>query len=328
MQTFPASSSILSASYLATFLAEKYDFNKTIECRLLKAGINHTYLVTNGDDKFIFRVYSLNWRSAEEISAEIKLLNHLRDHDIPVSYAICDEKGTYIQQVAAPEGMRYGVLFSHAGGRKMISLTNEMHFSVGQIMAGIHSNTKNYPLQRITYTPEVLVVQPLDYISQYLPADTEEMKFMASVQVYLIDALKKVDVTKVRSGTVHLDIWFDNLAVNSANEITLFDFDFCGNGWVCLDIAYHLMELYFLEPDLQVHNAKKESFLKGYETVVKITEEEKRILPLLGTSLYLYYLGVQCSRFENWSNVFVNEVYLSRYIMTRVKKQFDLVDRT
>lgn len=328
MKPFPASSAILSSIHLTQFVRDTYNFSNAITCRLLKAGINHTYLIEDGAAKYIFRIYSLNWRTVEEISEEIRLLNYLHSNNVPVSFAISDKQGKYIHEIAAPEGIRYAVLFSHAGGRKMIELTNEMHYKIGEIMARFHSLTENYPLQRITYTPEVLVIHPLEYIKQYLPADTEAMKQLLLMQEYLINALQKIDVTKIRSGVVHLDIWFDNLSINTKGDITLFDFDFCGNGWVSIDIAYHLMQLYFLEPDKQAHDAKRESFLSGYQSVAQITDEEKRILHVLATSLYFYYLGVQCSRFENWSNVFINVVYLSRYIMLRVKKQFELIGNT
>jgi len=40
-------------------------------------------------------------------------------------------------------------------------------------------------------------------------------------------------------------------------------------------------------------------------------------------SVYFFYLGVQCQRFDNWSNVFINELYLKRFINLRVKRWAD-----
>jgi hypothetical protein len=44
---------------------------------------------------------------------------------------------------------------------------------------------------------------------------------------------------------------------------------------------------------------------------------------MLGVSMYFFYLGIQCQRFDNWSNVFLNETYLTRFINLLVKKYFD-----
>ena len=64
---FPVTNSNLSATHIGLFLQEKYPLSKDAKCQLIKAGINDTYLVTDNSDKFVFRVYSLNWRTKAEI---------------------------------------------------------------------------------------------------------------------------------------------------------------------------------------------------------------------------------------------------------------------
>ena len=87
MTYFPVTNSNLSATHIGMFLQEKYSLSKDTKCQLIKAGINDTYLVTDNSEKFVFRVYSLNWRSKTEIDEEIKLLNQLKENAIPISYA-------------------------------------------------------------------------------------------------------------------------------------------------------------------------------------------------------------------------------------------------
>ncbi len=106
-------------------------------------------------------------------------------------------------------------------------------------------------------------------------------------------------------------------------EVTLYDFDFCGNGWLCYDIAYYILQLHSTEKDENECELKVNAFLKGYESITKITHDEKRLLPVLGVSLYFFYLGIQCQRFDNWSNTFLNESYLKRFINLLVKKYFE-----
>jgi hypothetical protein len=43
----------------------------------------------------------------------------------------------------------------------------------------------------------------------------------------------------------------------------------------------------------------------------------------IGCEFVLFYLGIQCSRFDDWSNVFLNETYLKRFINLLVKKYYD-----
>lgn len=323
MTYFPVTSSTLSTTHLAIFLQEEYDLDENTQCFLIKAGINHTYLIQAGRKKFIFRIYSLNWRTRTEILEEIRLLNLLKQQNISISYPILDKNKNFIQALNAPEGERLGVLFSYAEGDKLLNFSEEVNFSIGKLMAQMHQITQNQTIERINYTPQVLLIDSLKYLEKFLSSDTEEMDFMKNTQQYLLNEFSSTDVRNIRNGIVHLDIWFDNLNISKDNKITIFDFDFCGNGWLCLDIAYYILQVYSTEKDEVICKSKVESFLKGYESLTPISAEEKRILPMLGISIYFFYLGIQCQRFDNWSNTFLNELYLKRFINLLVKKYFD-----
>jgi len=323
MVPFPVSSSILAASPLVSFLQERYALGAAAQCRLIRSGINDTYLVTDRDNKYIFRIYSLHWRTELEISEEIRLLNRLQAQGISISYPLADRKENYIQVLDAPEGKRFAVLFSHAAGEKRHTYAQEIHYQVGELMARLHQVVQHQTLQRVSYTPQILIVEALAEIENFLAADTPEMKFLQSTGAYLLQAFSEVQVQELRPGIVHLDIWFDNMNIDQNGKATIFDFDFCGNGWLCLDLAYYVLQLYSLEKDETECREKTASFISGYESVTRLSVEEKRILPMLGISLYFFYLGVQCRRFENWSNSFLSEAYLKRFINVLVKKYFE-----
>jgi Ser/Thr protein kinase RdoA (MazF antagonist) len=322
LESFPVINSTLSAMHLGLFLQEKYHLSTNTSCSLLKTGINDSYLVTDDEDKYVFRIYSLNWRTKEEIQEEIRLLNLLQENNIPVSYALPAIDGNYIHEFNAPEGKRSGVLFSFAKGEKLLNFPALLHYKAGEIMAKMHRLTLNLKLDRVTYTPQVILADSFKQLKKFISTETEEMAFMASAQKYLLGELGKVKEEDIRRGAVHLDIWFDNMSING-DDITLFDFDFCGNGWLCYDIAYYILQLHSTEKDENECGSKMDAFLKGYESVTKISNEERRLLPMLGVSLYFFYLGIQCRRFDNWSNTFLNEAYLKRFINLLVKKYFE-----
>ena len=324
MSHFPVTHSNLSATHLGLFLQDKYPFSGEVTCRLVRSGLNDSYLVQAGDEKFIFRVYSLNWREKHEILEEIRLLMLLHENGIVVSYPIRDNTHEYIYTFEAPEGERLGVLFSFAEGEKLQNYSGEAHHNVGVLMARFHQITEGLTLQRTTYNADTLITTPLDQLSQFLPSTTEEWQYMKSLQDFLLRELQSVNTAELRQGAVHLDIWFDNLNITKDLAITLFDFDFCGNGWLCLDIAYYMMQLFNVEREDAVCRSKLDSFIAGYESITIISDEEKRLLPQLGLALNLFYLGNMCRRFENWSNVFLSEMYLKRFVIGIVKRYADI----
>ena len=324
MSHFPVSSSNLSAHHLGLFLQKKYLFSPDIHCRIIRAGVNHTYLVEDGAGKFVFRVYSLNWRTEQEISEEIRLLNLLKGKEIPVSYPIADKEGNYMQELNAPEGDRPGVLFSYAKGEKLHSYPPEIHYRIGAVMGKLHSVTRDLSLEKVIYTPQVLLAEPMEQIKKFLSTDSPEWAFMESTRDKITAQLTKADHTQLRRGVVHLDIWFDNLNISKEGEPTLFDFDFCGNGWLALDPAYYILQLHNIERDEIERTLKIDHFWQGYESIVKTTGEERRLIATLGVCIYFFYLGVQCRRYDNWSNSFLSEDYLKRFINNLIKKYCDL----
>jgi Ser/Thr protein kinase RdoA (MazF antagonist) len=216
------------------------------------------------------------------------------------------------------------VLFSFAEGAKISNLSAETHFTIGETMARLHSATRDFDLRRVTYTADVLIRQPMNRLEQFLPATTEEMQYMRRLETFLCEAFGQFDTSQLRTGAVHLDIWFDNMNVHEDGTVTLFDFDFCGNGWLCHDVAYYLLQLNNVERDPLECEKKTNSFLAGYESLVELTAEERRMLPVLGISTYCFYLGIQCQRFDNWSNVFLSEDYLKRFVNGLVKRFADM----
>jgi Ser/Thr protein kinase RdoA (MazF antagonist) len=323
MTQFPVSSSILSANHLATYVQSRYEFNENTTCRLLKAGVNHSYLITHGTDKFVFRVYSLGWRTETAIAEEIKLLNRLKEQGIPVSYPVADAAQNYIQEMDAPEGKRYGVLFSFAPGDKVMSYSTDIHYKVGEAMAKMHLLTHDQSIDRVSYNASVLIESSVNNIRPFIDNHSEEFIFLEKVKRYLVSQLDILSTSTLRKGIVHLDIWYDNMHFDSDGHITIFDFDFCGNGWLCLDIGYYIMQLHKIEKDETEYQVKLKSFLDGYQSITPVSEEEMNAVPVMGLSVFIFFLGVQCIRYENWSNVFLNEIHLKLFINLLIKRWYN-----
>lgn len=295
MTIFPVTESTISAKDLGQFLREKYDLSERTNCKLFRTGMNHLYFVVDGDKKFAFRIYTFNWRSKIDIAEELRLLIYLKLHDASISYPITDKQNELIQEINAPEGKRYGVLFSFASGTKTARFTTQASYSIGQELAKIHKSTENFRLNRISYNSKVLLSDSFDRTKAFFNNSSDEMKFLGQLTNFLQKEFEQVDIHKIRQGAVHLDVWFDNLHFNGENEVILYDFDFCGNGWLCYDISYFLFQLYSTHQSDSEYEAKAENFLNGYETIIRITDEEKRILPFVCLAIMTFYISMQLS---------------------------------
>ena len=296
-QCLPVMASTLDAAALGQLVAERYalDLNR---CQLLRTGINHTYLLAGTRQQAVLRVYSCNWRTRAEIEAELTLLALLHAQGLGVSYPLADRAGALIQELAAPEGPRYAVLFSFAAGGKVRFLTPAACATIGSLMGHLHQATAGQLLARPTYTTDVLLTQAYAAAQTFFAAELPEMQYLRATSMRLAQVFALAGPAAAPTGAVHLDIWYDNMAITPQDEVTLFDFDFCGNGPAVLDVAYFCKQLFHIEADRQQYEAKAAHFLAGYTRVRALSAEELRLLPAAGAAVWLFYLGVQVRRFD------------------------------
>jgi len=321
MTTFPVTTSTLSETELGKFIREKYTLNENYKCKLFRTGVNHTYFITDNETKFVVRVYCYKWRTKIEIEQELELLNLLKKESVSISYPIPDKNGNLIQEINAPEGIRYVVLFSFAKGEKLRFMSNKTCYSIGLLMAKIHNITENRKIERVNYNSEILINKSYNYLKTFFAEDLDEMKLVKEIGSKISKKINEINIIDNQNGIVHLDIWYDNLSVNNENEITIFDFDNCGNGRLILDVGYFCKQLFFIETDKKEYEIKVNSFLKGYQEKRFLSENELKLIPEAGASIFIFYLGVQAQRFD-WSNIFLSENYLKMFV-GRIKNWID-----
>ncbi|MBX9886745.1 MAG: phosphotransferase [Flavobacteriaceae bacterium] len=312
MSTFPASASTLSENELGLFVRDRYNLDNSFTCKLYRTGLNHTYFISNGINKYVIRVYCHNWRSKAQIIEELELLTILKDNNFSVSHPIKDRNKDFIQEVMAAEGKRYIVLFSFAKGDKVRFMSTENCAAIGAIMARIHNITEFHFTNRVQYTPKLLLQDAYMNFKSFFSEDLDEMIFLKSTASQIEKKLELNGTQSSVSGMVHLDIWYDNFSINNENEITIFDFDNCGEGLFVLDVGYFCKQLFFIEQDKKVYEEKVKSFIAGYRTKRELSETEIKIIPEAGAAVFIFYLGVQAQRFD-WSNIFFTENYLKMY---------------
>lgn len=313
-EKFSTINSTLSSNKLSELIRQKYNLSDKTDCKLFRSAMNHLYIVNDDEKKFVFRVYTHNWRTKLEIEEELRLLIHLQEIDQQVSYPIADLSNEYIQEINAPEGQRFGVLFSYANGVKSARFSQQTSFFIGQALAKVHLSTESFQLNRITYNEQSLLADALAHTKHFFKNPTDEIIFLEKLCSFLNKKFGNINKQKMRYGTVHLDVWFDNMHIENEKKVTFFDFDFCGNSFLCLDISYFLFQLFTTNLNEEEYQTKAERFLEGYETITKMSNEEKKFLPFACLAIMNYYISTQCDRFDYWTNIFLNEDHLKRMV--------------
>ncbi|MFC3157330.1 Phosphotransferase enzyme family protein [Chryseobacterium arachidis] len=128
---FPTINSTISPDALCKFVQQQYGLSERTECSIIRLAMNHLYRIQDGEKSYVFRVYTHNLRTELEVEEEVRLLTHLKENGRPVAYPIAALSKSFIQKIQAPEGERFGVLFSFAKGKKAAKFSPETSFLIG-----------------------------------------------------------------------------------------------------------------------------------------------------------------------------------------------------
>jgi len=291
---FPVLYSTLSPEALATYLGQRYGFAGT-KCRFLVRGVGDTYEIGTITGKYILRVYRPSHRTRSHITAEIELLLAAKEAGVSVSYPIADSTGQYLHAFPAPEGERHAVLFSYAPGNSVAILNETQLQSLGHQLARFHvvSSTIQLSDNRWTFDWETTLTKPLSLIKPYFAELPEEYDWWQQAAEKTATHLAQTNTTGFSTGFCHFDLLPKNFHFDGGN-LTLFDFDFFGQGWLINDLMTFRTHL-----DLDVHFGRQtraaadqafDTFLAAYRSIRPLSDAEAAAVPWLGLGWWCFYM--------------------------------------
>jgi Ser/Thr protein kinase RdoA (MazF antagonist) len=123
---------------------------------------------------------------------------------------------------------------------------------------------------------------------QLLLVNTGEAYERAENIFYQLEEKLNAELLKnVRRGMCHGDLHHENIFLEaSSGKITLFDFDFCGHGYLTYDLGC----FYRYERDSPVNKA---NFLNGYERLRPLNHTEKTCLPYFEVLMRVFHVGAR-----------------------------------
>lgn len=319
METFPVQYSTLSAKALGEKIGAHYNIIVK-HCKYLLRGVSDTYVITAGHDKFIFKVYRDVHRSLQEIKGEIELMEALVSGGAKVVQPLQATDGNTVLVLQAPEGIRYGVLFSFAKGKAFTAFDREQLEIIGREMAFNHNITATLQLQseRRGYDTQTTVLRPLEALRPAFEEYPEGYEMLQRTAGLVMQKLATFDTASFSKGYCHYDYFPHNFFFDEDNRFMLFDFDFAGKGFLAYDLATLFVHFFFDTHYKQKPRAEAEGefdrIIAGYRQLRAISEEELKAMPLLAYQLLLFYLGFQYEHFDDWSNPFFGTRYLKERV--------------
>ncbi|MEJ1241912.1 phosphotransferase [Chryseolinea sp. T2] len=296
---FPTIYSTLDPAALASFVSSQYELGDS-RCQLIQRGVGDTYLITTSTNKFVLRIYRNDQRTFGHIQSEVELLSILRDNNVSVSYPIADRDEQYVQALDAAEGKRHAVLFSYAKGESPVKLSDTQLKVLGGEIAKFHniSSVAGLSNTRWTFDISTTLIEPINKTRHLFASLADELTWWVSVAGQAREYLESIPTDQFSTGYCHYDFLPKNFHFDDDN-ITLFDFDFFGKGWLVNDLMTFWTQLTL---DVQINRMTQQDadhsfdlLLDAYRQHRSISDEELRAIPSLSIGWWCYYMGFHAS---------------------------------
>ncbi len=284
MKQIAVTRSIVSAKALADVIAQEYPLDGPVTCtlfsKMLRTQDNDHYLVTSNSGRSVARVYQRGThlkRKKSDYLYELDWLSFLRENELPVSYPISRNNGSYLGRLKAPEGKRYYTLISFAEGQTTSEENEEQLYILGREMARIHlvSNDYDGKFERQPMDLDYLVDKPVERLKQLWKENRDDrleilMISAEEAREAILDLLGNEEDSEDSWGPIGGDFHPSNTRFDEANDPTFFNFDLCGYGWRAFDIASFL-----LNANLMLKSSElSEAFFAGYYSVRPLSRNE------------------------------------------------------
>ncbi len=305
--------STLCPELLGKAISKQYGLSPNLICSFFLRGTNDIYKIQTSEKAYFLRLHRINARSFESISKEADFLNLWQQNGVKLAQPIPDQEGNFVWQVEAPEGVRNAILFEEASGDPNPTPQPELLEEAGRTLALIHKAGQRFPLAKEFpyYDTEYCIKESLQTVTEFLQFRSNIKEFgifYQNLALKLNGVLGEFDLKDFSWGPVHGDFINCNFMLGADGRATVFDFDRIGYGWHVFEIASYLGHLCVhrnISDFKPLYQKVSYFFLKGYESIQSISEQEKNLIPAFYLMRRLWMRAVCCRQYVDWSNQFL-----------------------
>ncbi len=241
----------------------RYGISKD-QIKLLDSFESFIYEFEHASGSYILRIAHSARRNEALIQGEVDWINYLADGGVSAARAVLSANGKLVEAIEDGQGGTFlTTAFVKAGGEAPWDLwTPQLYGTYGQLLGQMHMLSKQYQPTRAEWRRPAWDHDMFEFVDRYLPESESTAKKKYKDACAHVNSLSK---GSDHYGLTHQDAHGNNLFVDQAGQITLFDFDECAYNWFINDIA---IVLFYIVQDAEdwptfTHEFMSH-FLKGY----------------------------------------------------------------
>ena len=263
------------------YIEENYRIGKIIDFNGIKKGIeNSNYIIQTKNKKFILTIFEKRVQK-KDLPFFMNLMFGLSKFKIKCPKPIKNKKNKYLFKIKN----KSACLVSFLKGKDKKQLNYKDCYIVGKNIAKLHLASKKLNLFRKN---SLSVSSWITLFNRINKSYKNSKKLMKSELNYI----KKNWPKNLPSGIIHADIFVDNIFFYKKKFYGFIDFYFSASDYFAYELAICINALCFNKKKkiFKLDKKKSSKLIKGYQSVKKLTNSEKRNLNILCRGSALRYL--------------------------------------
>ncbi len=251
----------------------------------IKEGIENTnYKIKVDNKEYILTVYEKRVKTGD-LPFFANLMESLNKSGIKCPRPI---KNTKHQNLSDYKNKKL-MIVTYLEGKQKNSLTPSDCYLVGKEVANFHEKTKLFSFRR---NNDLSINSWRKIFNQVKDNCSSIHKDLPNIIENNLREIENNWPTKLPSGIIHADLFSDNIFFHQQKFAGFIDFYFACNDFYAFEIAICFNALCFdgNSSNLSFNVTKAKNFINGYESVRKISEEEKNFIKVLSQGAALRFL--------------------------------------
>ena len=268
------------AVYTEVSFDEAFDFLQALDVGQLQSlkpcagGIENTnYFADTDSGEYVLTLFER--LSFKQLPFYLQLMKHLAERGIPVPNPAPDDHGNILHSL---KGKPAAVVNKLRGASELVPTLAHCN-QVGAMMARMHLAGQDFNLRQSN-------LRGLAWWNTTLPAilphvTVQQRSLLLGELAYQNHIAATSACKSLPTGTVHGDLFRDNVMFEDGKLTGFFDFYFAGCDTFLFDIGISLNDWCIDLPTGQHDAARAHEFLTAYQTVRPLTAQERSLLPAM-----------------------------------------------
>ncbi len=258
-------------------LLEKFDLDTIKEIKPIPTSGNITYIINTVKNNYLLRlsILGLRWRSKQEISAELEIINYLSTKRFPVQRPIITRNG---EQIISWRN-HFGYLRKFVTAKPKLNPTVKEIKQFGELLGEFHNLIKNYKTKHkrkhiwnleeiknnFKYVKEIISKNDFAQKANFIGRFENEISSLSFPN-------------NLPSGMIHEDLGKRHILWQKNKIVEIIDFDRSYYGKLILDLGQACRGWCFTNNWKNWSNKNFQVLINGYQNKRKLTNQEKKYI--------------------------------------------------